>query len=225
MAEGKNGCRDERNRALSRNVGLKHVVQIAAASCAVLVLYLRASEAFNNPQIWAEDGKLLWGQQYTDGLIPLFKPYASYHHLLPRVTAAVVTCFDPHFVPILFTYAGVIFVAWFRSDRRIVPELVVLWSSLSLCFSGKAAAIIGASWLTVAAIFYPTSFFKKAPLIDQYWGEFASGGRKADRCHPNKYKWMDYYGTVTMTPIGKDSVRGATALRVTAKAAPMNGRE
>ena len=54
-----------------------------------------------------------------------------------------------------------------------LPQLVLLWCALSLCFSGAIGAFVGAIWLAVASLFYPHAFFKKAPLIDQHWNRFA----------------------------------------------------
>ena len=81
------------------SVDARYAIPISAASCAVLILVLRAYEAFGNPQIWAEDGSLFWIQQNTDGLAALFKPYAGYQNLLPRLTAAVVIQFDRNLLP------------------------------------------------------------------------------------------------------------------------------
>jgi hypothetical protein len=36
-----------------------------------------------------------------------------------------------------------------------------------------AGAFVGTTWLTIAALFYPNSFFRKAPLIDTHWSQFA----------------------------------------------------
>lgn len=60
---------------------------------ASIVLMIRRTDSFLNPQFWAEDGVLFFIQQYEYGLPAVFKPYAGYLHIIPRLVALFADSF------------------------------------------------------------------------------------------------------------------------------------
>ena len=71
---------------------------ITLAACAA-VLAARRPEMFSNPQFWAEDSTVFYHGAYTRGATAIFEPYASYLHLVPRLTAALAMGIDPRLRP------------------------------------------------------------------------------------------------------------------------------
>lgn len=52
-----------------------------------IVLLIRRTDSFVNPQFWAEDAAVFFLQQYENGLSAITQPYAGYLHLIPRLIA------------------------------------------------------------------------------------------------------------------------------------------
>ena len=108
--------------------------------------------------MWAEDGNLFWIQQYTDGLVSLFKPYAGYHNFVPRLTAAVVVNFDPRLAPLLFTYASAIWVAWSAATVAScsLPPVLALLMGATLTLPPHPSGEIFANTANVQWLLAPT---------------------------------------------------------------------
>ena len=92
----------------------------AAVLCAVLVLLVRAPDAFTNPQMWAEDATIFWFQQYQHGWAASVMPYAGYLHFAPRLTAGLAAFFDPAYAPAIYVSATAFFVAWSAATAATV---------------------------------------------------------------------------------------------------------
>ena len=60
---------------------------------ATIILAVRRTDAFVNPQFWAEDGVIFFLQQYENGWTAVVKPYAGYLHLIPRLVALFADSF------------------------------------------------------------------------------------------------------------------------------------
>jgi hypothetical protein len=93
---------------------------------ALALLFVRAPDAFTNPQFWAEDGPLFWQHQAWIGWRALFYPYAGYPVFAPRVVALVASFFDPALAPKLFAWGAILITCWSAftaatcvDDRRI----------------------------------------------------------------------------------------------------------
>jgi peptidoglycan/LPS O-acetylase OafA/YrhL len=52
-----------------------------------------------------------------------------------------------------------------------VPQLVLVWCAISLCFSRSAGIISGAAALVTLALTYPHEFFSRPQLPDEHWAE------------------------------------------------------
>jgi hypothetical protein len=67
-------------------------------------LYLwRVWDRIATPGIYAEDGNTFYIQADRDGLAAIFRPYAGYLHLTPRLAAALVSPFGLPAVPLAYT--------------------------------------------------------------------------------------------------------------------------
>ncbi|WP_088892088.1 hypothetical protein [Leptolyngbya ohadii] len=85
-------------------IALPLVLAIAA-----IVLAIRKTGALLNPQFWAEDGPIFFLQQYEEGAIAIFKPYAGYLLLIPRLVALFAdTFFSYAAVPLVYNLASLI---------------------------------------------------------------------------------------------------------------------
>lgn len=69
---------------------------LATLLAACVILFIRKSDAFINPQFWAEDGTVFFAGQFNHGLKAIFIPYNGYLHLVPRLIAAFCSIFLPY---------------------------------------------------------------------------------------------------------------------------------
>jgi hypothetical protein len=80
------------------------------------LLALRRPDALLNPQFWAEDGNLLFAQQFY-GEASLFKPYAGYLIVLLRLAAKFADLFPVVRAPLIYNLAALLLAsictAWF----------------------------------------------------------------------------------------------------------------
>ena len=79
---------------------------------AFALLYLRAPDAFINPQFWAEDGAAFWQHQARFGWPVLFDPYLGYMLFAPRLVALAASFFDPALAPRLFAAGAIAITVW-----------------------------------------------------------------------------------------------------------------
>ncbi len=75
----------------------------AVVLVAAIILVVRKTDAFTNPQFWAEDFMFLLNAQ-DHGFGALFTPFAGYLHALPRVIAAIGARLDPVLQPGLYVF-------------------------------------------------------------------------------------------------------------------------
>src|ERR1017187_9980765 len=94
------------------NEASSRAAPILAAITAAALYYVRSFDAFAHPQFWAEDGNLLWLQQYLHGPRVIFLPYAGYLHVLQGLSAAIAALFDPIHAPTLYVWFALILVVW-----------------------------------------------------------------------------------------------------------------
>ena len=74
----------------------------------VALLCLKAPDAVLNPQFWAEDGSIFYGQQFASKSPLLFTPYAGYLHFIPRLIAWLASGVDPQRVPLVYNTSAVL---------------------------------------------------------------------------------------------------------------------
>jgi hypothetical protein len=89
---------------------------------ALAVLFIRKSDAFLNPQFWAEDGAVFFIQQYELGLESFFQTYSAYFHALPRLVAYAADFFPYGLAPAIYNYASLLVllaVVWKLHSPRL----------------------------------------------------------------------------------------------------------
>lgn len=103
-----------------------------------IILFLRRTDAFLNPQFWAEDGTIFYAQAYNLGIAKsLVLPYSGYLHMLPRLVAGLSQFVSLNSAPLLFNsvaiFCQIIPVLIFCSKRF---ESVIYSYQLRLFISG-----------------------------------------------------------------------------------------
>jgi hypothetical protein len=158
------------NSAHNRFYGSDHKFGILIL--AGLVLLIRKTDAFLNPQFWAEDfwpffvdanaiGEIIWYQ------------YNGYHHLLPRIIAWVSAFCDPSFQPALYVFfslgitLGVVLqVLSSRHDLR-----GKMWCALAVVTVPHTGEVFlnptNLQWITALALLI--TLFKKDPACFTDW--------------------------------------------------------
>src|SRR5215472_2407952 len=78
-----------------------------------LLLVFRRPDALTNPQFWAEDGVQFFFSQITRGTwASLFRPYAGYLHLIPRLVAAGASPLPARVAPLLYNFSALLIATW-----------------------------------------------------------------------------------------------------------------
>ena len=92
---------------------------------AVLGLYLRKPDSFFRPQFWAEDGSVFFKDAVELGLPALWKPYAGYYHLVPRLSSFSYLAADYVHAPLVYHSAAAVvyllFVLYVFTTRVPLP--------------------------------------------------------------------------------------------------------
>jgi hypothetical protein len=78
--------------------------------CAV-VLFARRPDLLNNPQFYAEDGKLFFHDAVLYGFGALVAPYAGYHQLIPRLVALIALPLPAAAAPAAYAWSSVAIAA------------------------------------------------------------------------------------------------------------------
>lgn len=89
---------------LKRNFNNKFIAYGFVIFLSTLMFFIRVTDAFTNPQFWAEDAKVFWMGARELGFYSIFEPYAGYIHFIQRVYASLlgVLSVPPQFVPLLY---------------------------------------------------------------------------------------------------------------------------
>ena len=108
---------------------------LAAAVVSVGVLIARAPDVFV-PQFWAEDS-FFWSDAYLDGSSALFRPYAGYILVAPRLIAALSTLWHPIWAPTVFVVITICVTAWcaFTAAASRLPRWLGFTLGASLLFA------------------------------------------------------------------------------------------
>ena len=125
----------------------------------------RAPDALANPQFWAEDGAVFFVQERASGIAALWRPYAGYLHLLPRLVAWAATAFPLAVAPVVYVFA-----AWVASAtacayflHRLLPWRLAAGGAAGLVLMPSSGEVFGTltnvQWLLqlglLAACFAP----------------------------------------------------------------------
>jgi hypothetical protein len=75
----------------------------------LLILFVRKTELFLNPQFWAEDTSIFFSQARDEGLSAVFRSYGGYLNIIPRLIAAAGSGLPALYAPALYLFASVVF--------------------------------------------------------------------------------------------------------------------
>jgi len=106
---------------------------IICITLVTLILYWRLPDTFTNPQFFAEDGTIFYGQAIFDGFKSAYTPYAGYFHLIVRIVALIGNLLPQAHVPALYN-----FVAWLT-----ICLIVIYLFSSRLPFKNHTKFILG----------------------------------------------------------------------------------
>src|SRR3989442_9462959 len=84
----------------------------AAGLVTVALLLVRAPDVLTSPQMFAENGNVLWLDFHLSGLGSLFKPYPDYLNSMGRIGAAIGGAFDPASAPRVYMIIALAITAW-----------------------------------------------------------------------------------------------------------------
>ncbi len=74
-----------------------------------IILLIRKTDSFSNPQFWAEDGPVFFLQQYENGASAIFQPYVGYLLLVPRLIALFADSFFPYSaIPAVYNFTSLV---------------------------------------------------------------------------------------------------------------------
>jgi len=136
---------------------------------AVLVLFVRKTDSFVNPQFWAEDGAVFFQDQVNEGASAIIQPYAGYLHLVPRLIAFVADVFFPYSAaPAVYNYlallAMLVVILNIYSPRFFADYKAMLSLSLVLVPHFKNEVFVNATnsnW--ILAMLLVVILFKEPP--------------------------------------------------------------
>jgi hypothetical protein len=151
--------------------------RLGVLAVAALVLFLRKTDSFVNPQFWAEDYWPFFADAELHGASVICAPYAGYLHLLPRLIAWSAAHFDPLFSPAVYVWASLgltlFVVAQVMSDRLALPGRPLLALSLVLV-PGCGEIFLNPTnlqWITAFGLL--VTFFKRDPVS---WSDWVTDG-------------------------------------------------
>lgn len=94
-----------------------------------LLLWVRKPDAFHNPQFWAEDGFIFFGQQVQLGVRAHLEPYAGYFNAVPRLVASLAGLLPYRYAPAAYNAAALLVtlaLVW----KLYSPRLGLRWPLL-----------------------------------------------------------------------------------------------
>jgi hypothetical protein len=86
------------------------------------------------------------------------------------------------------------FEAWYNGSRYFYgPDVALIWCAVSLLWSGRIAACLGAAWLGLNAVTYQTEYFERPPLGNTNWpGQIKDLGRRDLTIPIDPQGWVVY---------------------------------
>ena len=138
------------------------------AACAI-IMFIRKTDGFINPQFWAEDGTIVFLQQYKQGFSALFNIYAGYLLLVPRVVGLLSDLLFPYSAaPYVYNFACIIItmlvIANIYSPRfNYEPKSLLALTIVMVPFFGYevGTSLVNVQW--VLFILLVTNYLKEEP--------------------------------------------------------------
>lgn len=117
-----------------------------------IIALFRRPDAFFQPQLFVEDGTVFFRDDYELGFYAIFKPYAGYLHLLPRLVAYGASLAPLEVRPRIYTYAC----------------LLLLWA-IALMTVGKRIELPNKPLFALAPLLFPIGPFIYLHLTNMQW--------------------------------------------------------
>ena len=142
-------------------------VKVCILAAIVLLIAARKPESFTHPQFYAADGGVFFQDAFNHGAGALFKTYAGYLVLMPRVIALAASWFPLRFAPLLYNVGALGVMLWLTwklmSPRLKLRRGGLLALSLALLpHTGEVfASLANVQWIT--ALFLLVLLFQDAP--------------------------------------------------------------
>ena len=150
----------------------KRTLWLCLAAAAVILL-VRKTDGFLNPQFWGEDAHPFFIDALFFGGKSCLYPYAGYSHLLPRVIAWAGTAVDVAHAPAFYVYASALItlgiVALAISPRLPLPgQPLVALAIVAVPHSGEVFLTpTNLQWILAAGLFL--TLLKYDPVTTADW--------------------------------------------------------
>ena len=98
-----------------------------------VLLFIRNPYVVLVPQFWHEDALIFLHDQRTLGPAAIFKPYAGYLHLYPRLVAAIAGCLPLLITPLIFLTTA--YIGWLGTSALVLTSPIfanVRWALLAV---------------------------------------------------------------------------------------------
>ncbi len=131
-----------RTREPGAEDGLSKELQLLIFFAGLAIVFLRRPDALVDPQFFAEDGKIWFGDAYNGGwLATLFTPYAGYLQTLPRLVAGLAVLVPLRFAPLLMNGFG--------AAIQVLPANVLLSARCARWASLRGRVLMAAIYLAL----------------------------------------------------------------------------
>lgn len=131
-----------RIRASATTDGLSRELQLLLFLVGLAIVFARRPDTLLNPQFFAEDGKIWFGEAYNGGwLAALFVPYAGYLQTLPRLAAGLALLVPFRFAPLLMNTLG--------AAIQVLPANVLLSARCARWASMRMRILMAAIYLAL----------------------------------------------------------------------------
>lgn len=156
-----NDAASQRPATLARGqVQLRLLLALGALLAVAILVFLRKPDALLAARFSAEDAVIFFNEDRRYGLAALFKTYAGYHHLLPRIVALLVGRADLVLIPLLYACAawlafiGAAAVALCAKINLALPVRIALALSVAFVPHGGEAWLIltNIQWILAPAL-------------------------------------------------------------------------
>ncbi|MFZ0927005.1 MAG: hypothetical protein WAN11_00280 [Syntrophobacteraceae bacterium] len=150
--------------------GLKSRKEIIfVLAMAAIIIFIRKPDAFTNPQFFAEDGKIVFLQQFKQGFTAIFNVYAGYLLLVSRIVGLLSDLFFPYSAaPYVYNYSCFIITMLVIANiysRRFdyEPKWLLALSIVMVPHFGYEVGVCNVNLQWVLCILLVTNYLKEQP--------------------------------------------------------------
>jgi hypothetical protein len=124
---------------------------------ALIVIFFKLGNTNITDTLWAEDGVIFINEARTYGINSIWKTYAGYFHVLPRIVAYLAVNLNPSFIPYVFFMFWLVVLAFLiyvltkvGEDHALTPSSIILITILSIAQPNSGEVfftITNAQWM------------------------------------------------------------------------------